>query len=32
MRILSYRGPSDPGGVASTVSQIFDMDHDLNEW
>ena len=32
MRILSYRGPSAPGGVASAVTQIFNQESSANEW
>lgn len=32
MRILSYRGPSAPGGVSSAVTQIFEQENDLGEW
>lgn len=32
MRILSYRGPSAPGGVSSAVTQIFEQENSSSEW
>lgn len=32
MQILSYRGPSAPGGVASAVTQIFEQENSSSEW
>lgn len=32
MRILSYRGPSAPGGVSSAVTQIFEQENYSSEW
>ena len=32
MRILSYRGPSAPGGVSSAVTQIFEQESNSSEW
>ncbi len=32
MQILSYRGPSAPGGVSSAITQIFEQENSSNEW
>lgn len=32
MRILSYRGPSAPGGVSNSLMQIFDEHESVSEW
>ena len=32
MRILSYRGPSAPGGVSNSLMQIFNEHESVSEW
>jgi trehalose 6-phosphate synthase len=32
VQILSYRGPSAPGGVSSAVTQIFEQESNSSEW
>lgn len=32
MRILSYRGPSAPGGVSNALTQIFEEHESVSEW